>query len=119
MRKISPETTQVFLAAQRFDDPVAGEVVLGRTKPADGEHDVGARQREPQRISQPPKVVAHSLPVGMKNAELREHFVKFGAVRIDDLPEEDLSPDHDDLGVHAEIVTQRPQRLSVVYLCGV
>ena len=75
-------------AAYTLDDPIAGEVILSWTEPADGEHDVRSRQREPQRISQAPEVVAHRLPVSMKNAELRKHFAKFGAVRIDDLPEE-------------------------------
>ena len=96
--------------AHQLGDRVAREVVLGRADPAADEHRVGARQQVAQRLDDARLVVAdHPVLVGV-DARRGELLADPGAVRVDDLAEQQLRTDRKYFTSHGREHTVRPCR---------
>ena len=87
--------------AGELGDRVASDVVLGRPEPSADEHHVGARRREPQRLDDPPLVVADGLVMGDVDADRSELLGHPLGVGVGDLAEQQLGADRQDVSSHS------------------
>ena len=92
---------ELELAARRHGDRLPGDVILGRSQPPGGEHDVRPLEGRLQGRRHPAEVVAHRGLVEQIQAEGGQLAGDVGGVRVDNLAQEKLRADTHNLRTHA------------------